>query len=347
MIMACCLLRYGWKDYDDFSQLVEKFLYTGRGPSFYRNDNYYEYSEEDFTGLPLGVEGLDSKPLTYFQEWHCRGLFRGPSFAGLEDTEDSIYQKLDDLKTHKIYLELTSGGDGRLEKRVFEEMSKKLVKYVKSCGIGADTEGFDVYLLRFYGVIAFYAARYLHRREGVSISIYSSEDHKKLKRAVTCLSGYIRKGLPLPAHTERKDLVGLLRKIEEINAPDKNEMQLYPKNNRHDNPELTATLRDFSMFLTVVGNQRSPTLMKSIFCIFDQNLTDKKVKDHLISFKAYLISKRVNRRKILLRLQLIETPLDYKEGEINDQYDIPSQHSALLNEQLITGLHIAEYEKLV
>jgi len=343
--LSSYLFKLSWKEYLDFSEQIETLLYCIRSPKFYRDDDYFHISEEYFTGNPLGVESGDMRPIKYYGEKHR--IDEGASLGVLGEYETSNYEKFNRIKGHAVYEEFTGG---RKEKRDVDDINGfkiRLTKRLKGFGINEDHELYGVFMLRYYGLVSYYLSRYLRRKEKISLGVYNKKDHKKLKASINLVVRYLSLGLSVPDSSKREDIISTLNQIEEMNSLSANEELLHPDSYKYKNPEMVATIREFLLFCTYCGEKRSPSLTKSIFYMFEPGLTERIVEKACKDVKRYILSRKINRTKILLREQY-----DQHEGLIagekfDDKFSVPTMYTGFFEEERVTADHEAVYEKEV
>ena len=298
MAIENCLLNLSASQYLEYSEAVETALYYGRRPNFYFDDNGFEFSELYFTQLPLGTDPGDRKPLEFYRQWAIQ-MSASSLELDLKVEDGHHYQCFELLQTHPVYLEF-SGNSATDDSWFFKTMNQRIEKHLKSFSISKNSQEYDPFVLRFYGIIALFANRYLNRRSGKEIVVIDADKHKDLERAINKVLGALKQIWPLESEQSREHMIGNLISMRDYNKPSSELANLYPTDRSHGNTELVATISDFLLFTTKSEGKRSPSLVLDIFAVFDQALTPKVVKGIQTSMKAYVLDHKINRRKILL-----------------------------------------------
>ncbi|MFT6905691.1 MAG: hypothetical protein ACJAS1_002349 [Oleiphilaceae bacterium] len=280
-----CLLGLGWKAYHDFSVLVDSLLNRGtstifRQSKYYQNEWHYLDNLDDalaqrVTGWPLGVKTSDVRSLAYFDNFHMT-----PYFAGAEKDhklESEVHLPSFSIKEDEVYEEFLTPK--------WEKVYTKIVSHLEVYGIAEHSLLFEPFLMRHFGVIANCASLYLRRKEGLLLSFYKPSDQKKLESSVKYVISQLKKGLPVQDDIDRNMLIGLFEGLVKRNVSDNADSLLYRADAKTDNPELTASLIDYAVFIISTEGAFDVSFAHEFVLLFERDIELDRIERFSLSLE--------------------------------------------------------------
>tara|TARA_R110002049_G_scaffold293591_4_gene478694 strand:- start:53 stop:1066 length:1014 start_codon:yes stop_codon:yes gene_type:complete len=279
-----CLLGLGWKAYHDFSVLVDSLLNRGtstilRQGRCYQNELHYLDSLDDaldqrVTGWPLGVKTSDVRSLAYFDDFYMA------PYSAVAEKDRKLESDLPSfsIKNNKVYKEFLTSS--------WKPVYTKIVSHLEAYGIAEDSLLFEPFLMRYFGVIANCASLYLRRKkEDMLLSFYKSSDQKKLESSVKYVINQLKKGLPVEDDMARDMLISLLDGLVRRNVSDNADSLLYRTDAKTDNPELTATLIDYAVFIISTEGAFDVSFAHEFVLLFERDIELDRIERFSLSLE--------------------------------------------------------------